>query len=58
MKEKDFDNLVASIREAGRIRRGEAQASRVILASGRVNPGRHVPPGQARRLAERFPRNR
>lgn len=29
MKKKDFDNLVASIREAGRIRRGEAEASRV-----------------------------
>jgi putative transcriptional regulator len=30
MKKKDFDNLVASIQEAGRIRRGEAEASRVI----------------------------
>jgi putative transcriptional regulator len=29
MKKQDFDNLVASIREAGRIRRGEAAASRV-----------------------------
>jgi putative transcriptional regulator len=29
MKKKDFDNLVASIQEAGRIRRGEAEASRV-----------------------------
>jgi putative transcriptional regulator len=29
MKKKDFDNLTASIREAGRIRRGEAKASRV-----------------------------
>jgi putative transcriptional regulator len=29
MKRKDFDNLVASIEEAGRIRRGEAEASRV-----------------------------
>lgn len=28
MKKKDFDNLVASIREAGRIRRGEMKASR------------------------------
>lgn len=28
MKKKDFENLVASIREAGRIRRGEAKASR------------------------------
>jgi putative transcriptional regulator len=29
MKKKDFDNLVAGIREAGRIRRGEAKPSRV-----------------------------
>lgn len=29
MKKKDFENLVASIREAGRIRRGETKASRV-----------------------------
>ncbi|HWG45764.1 MAG TPA: NadS family protein [Gemmataceae bacterium] len=29
MKKKDFDNLVASVGEAGRIRRGEAKASRV-----------------------------
>ena len=29
MKKKDFDNLVASIREAGRIRRGESKPSRV-----------------------------
>ena len=29
MKKQDFDNLVASIREAGRIRRGEAPPSRV-----------------------------
>ncbi len=29
MKKKDFDNLTASIREAGRIRRGETKASRV-----------------------------
>ena len=29
MRKKDFDNLVASIREAGRIRRGEAEPSRV-----------------------------
>jgi putative transcriptional regulator len=29
MKKKDFDNLVASIREAGRIRRGEAEPTRV-----------------------------
>lgn len=29
MKKQDFENLVASIREAGRIRRGEAKASRV-----------------------------
>jgi len=29
MKKKDFDNLVDSVREAGRIRRGEAKASRV-----------------------------
>jgi predicted RNase H-like HicB family nuclease len=29
MKKKDFENLTASIREAGRIRRGEANASRV-----------------------------
>jgi putative transcriptional regulator len=28
MKKQDFDNLVASIREAGRIRRGEAAPSR------------------------------
>jgi putative transcriptional regulator len=28
MKQKDFDNLVASIREAGRIRRGQAKPSR------------------------------
>jgi putative transcriptional regulator len=29
MRKKDFDNLVDSIREAGRIRRGEARPSRV-----------------------------
>jgi putative transcriptional regulator len=29
MKKKDFGDLVASIQEAGRIRRGEAEASRV-----------------------------
>ena len=29
MKKKDFDNLVASIRQAGRIRRGQASPSRV-----------------------------
>jgi putative transcriptional regulator len=29
MKKKDFDNLVASIQEAGRIRRGETKPSRV-----------------------------
>jgi putative transcriptional regulator len=28
MKKKDFDNLVTSIRQAGRIRRGEEQPSR------------------------------
>jgi putative transcriptional regulator len=30
MKPKDFDNLVKSVRQAGRIRRGEAAPSRVI----------------------------
>ena len=30
MRKKDFDNLVSSIREAGRIRRGETKPSRVI----------------------------
>ncbi|HZT81034.1 MAG TPA: NadS family protein [Gemmataceae bacterium] len=29
MKKKDFENLVESIRQAGRIRRGEARPSRV-----------------------------
>src|SRR5262245_10033453 len=29
MRKKDFDDLVASVRQAGRIRRGEAQPSRV-----------------------------
>jgi putative transcriptional regulator len=29
MRKKDFDNLVDSIREAGRIRRGETRPSRV-----------------------------
>ena len=29
MKKKDFDNLVASIREAGSIRRGEVEPNRV-----------------------------
>jgi putative transcriptional regulator len=29
MKKKDFDNLVASIRQAGRIRRGKATPARV-----------------------------
>jgi putative transcriptional regulator len=29
MKKKDFDNLITSIRQAGKIRRGEMQASRV-----------------------------
>jgi len=30
MKEEDFDNLVTSIRQAGRIRRGQAKPGRVI----------------------------
>jgi putative transcriptional regulator len=30
MKKKDFDNLVESIRQAGRIRRGEAKPNRVF----------------------------
>ena len=30
MRKKDFDNLVTSIRQAGRIRRGEIKPSRVI----------------------------
>jgi putative transcriptional regulator len=30
MRKKDFDNLMASIRQAGRIRRGQAKPSRVI----------------------------
>jgi putative transcriptional regulator len=29
MKKKDFDNLVGSIRQAGKIRRGDMKASRV-----------------------------
>jgi putative transcriptional regulator len=29
MRKKDFDSLVTSIREAGKIRRGESKASRV-----------------------------
>ncbi|QEH38116.1 Antitoxin igA-2 [Aquisphaera giovannonii] len=29
MRAEDFDELVMSVREAGRIRRGEAQASRI-----------------------------
>jgi hypothetical protein len=29
MKQQDFDNLVSSVREAGRIRRGEAKPNRV-----------------------------
>ena len=29
MRKRDFDNLVASIRQAGKIRRGEAEPSRV-----------------------------
>jgi putative transcriptional regulator len=29
MKKKDFENLVESVRQAGRIRRGEAEPSRV-----------------------------
>ena len=29
MKKQDFDNVVAGIRQAGRIRRGEAEPSRV-----------------------------
>jgi putative transcriptional regulator len=29
MKKQDFENLVESVRQAGRIRRGEAKASRV-----------------------------
>jgi hypothetical protein len=29
MRKKDFDNLVTSIRQAGRIRRGEIKPSRV-----------------------------
>ncbi len=30
MRKKDFENLLESIRQAGRIRRGEARPSRVI----------------------------
>lgn len=30
MKKKDFDELAESVREAGRIRRGEMKASRVV----------------------------
>ena len=30
MKKKDFDNLVGSIRQAGKIRRGEMEASRAF----------------------------
>ena len=30
MKKQEFDNLVESIRQAGRIRRGEAEPSRVV----------------------------
>jgi putative transcriptional regulator len=30
MTKRDFDNLVESIRQAGRIRRGEAEPSRVM----------------------------
>jgi hypothetical protein len=30
MKKRDFDKLLASIRQAGRIRRGKAKPSRVI----------------------------
>ena len=30
MKKQDFENLVESIRQAGRIRRGEAQPSRAV----------------------------
>lgn len=30
MKKQDFDNLVASVRQAGRIRRGEAKPSRIM----------------------------
>jgi putative transcriptional regulator len=30
MKKTDFENLTASIKQAGKIRRGEAKASRVI----------------------------
>lgn len=33
MRKNDFDNLVASIREAGRIRRGETKPSRVTEIS-------------------------
>jgi putative transcriptional regulator len=33
MKKKDFDNLVTSIRQAGKIRRGGLEASRVIELS-------------------------
>jgi putative transcriptional regulator len=29
MRKKDFDNLVASVRQAGRIKRGEAEPSRM-----------------------------
>lgn len=30
MRKQDFENVVASIRQAGRIRRGEAKPSRVV----------------------------
>jgi hypothetical protein len=52
MKKKDFDNLVASVREAGRIRRGEAEASRVTeIAPVGVKAIRHRR-GKGRRLLD------
>jgi putative transcriptional regulator len=30
MRKQDFDNLIESVRQAGRIRRGEAKPSRVV----------------------------
>lgn len=44
MKKQDFDNLVASIRQAGRIRRGEAAPSRVA----------HFRPVDVKRIRQRL----
>jgi putative transcriptional regulator len=60
MKKQEFENLVESIRQAGQIRRGEAQPSRVVEFARMIGvsvstlqnweQGRRRPDGPARAL--------